>query len=193
MRPRSSRPTQSLHSLSHETTRSSSSCARSRELLRLDEPATRLARRRSTGRLEERPVEPDERRRPLDDELLERAQHPAPRALAVDVVDDELRDRAGRRGPRSRRPPSRRSRRARRCPPGSRYAVMRPGAGRKPRATSSALIRHSIAWPRRTTSSWASESGSPAAMSICSRTRSIPVTASVTVCSTWMRVFISRK
>jgi hypothetical protein len=30
-------------------------------------------------------------------------------------------------------------------------------------------------------------------MRICSRTRSRPVTISVTVCSTWMRVFISRK
>ena len=40
---------------------------------------------------------------------------------------------------------------------------------------SSALIRHSIAWPRSRTSSWRSESGSPAAISICSRTRSRPV------------------
>ena len=54
-------------------------------------------------------------------------------------------------------------------------------------------MRHSIAWPRRTTSSWRSDSGSPAATRICSRTRSTPVTSSVTVCSTWMRVFISRK
>ena len=33
----------------------------------------------------------------------------------------------------------------------------------------------------------------PAATAICSRTRSMPVTISVMVCSTWMRVFISRK
>ena len=33
-------------------------------------------------------------------------------------------------------------------PDGSWYAVTRPGVGRKPRETSSALIRHSIAWPR---------------------------------------------
>ena len=37
-------------------------------------------------------MEPEQRRRPLDDELLERTQHPPPRALAVDVVDDQLRD-----------------------------------------------------------------------------------------------------
>ena len=50
-----------------------------------------------------------------------------------------------------------------------------------------------MACPVRTTSSWPNESRSPAAMRICSRTRSSPVTASVTVCSTWIRVFISRK
>ena len=39
----------------------------------------------------------------------------------------------------------------------------------------------------------ARESFSPAAMRICSRTRSMPVIASVTGCSTWRRVFISMK
>ena len=37
------------------------------------------------------------------------------------------------------------------------------------------------------------ESGSPAATRSCSLTMSIPVTISVTGCSTWRRVFISRK
>ena len=37
------------------------------------------------------------------------------------------------------------------------------------------------------------EIGSPCAIRICSRTRSSPVTSSVTVCSTWIRVFISMK
>ena len=37
-------------------------------------------------------MEPEERGRPLDHELLERAQHPLPRVLAIDVVNDELRD-----------------------------------------------------------------------------------------------------
>ena len=68
-----------------------------------------------------------------------------------------------------------------------------PGAGAKFFDASSALMRHSIAWPRSTTSSWATDSGSPAAIRICSRTMSIPVTSSVTQCSTCTRVFISRK
>ena len=70
---------------------------------------------------------------------------------------------------------------------------MRAGEGRKRREASSALMRHSKAWPRGRTWAWETERGSPAATRTCSRTRSSPVTASVTVCSTWMRVFISRK
>ncbi len=70
---------------------------------------------------------------------------------------------------------------------------MRAGEGMKRAEASSALMRHSKAWPRGLTWSWVIESGSPAATRICSRTRSSPVTASVIVCSTWMRVFISRK
>ena len=37
-------------------------------------------------------MESQEIRRAVDDELLERAQHPSPGVLAVDVVHDELRD-----------------------------------------------------------------------------------------------------
>ena len=37
-------------------------------------------------------MEAEQRLRPLDDELLERPQHAPPRVLAVDVVDDQLRD-----------------------------------------------------------------------------------------------------
>ena len=70
---------------------------------------------------------------------------------------------------------------------------MRPGAGAKFLAASSALIRHSIAWPRSSTSSWVKDNGSPAAMWICSLTMSMPVVISVTQCSTCTRVFISRK
>ena len=44
-------------------------------------------------------------------------------------------------------------------------------------------FRNDAVWPQ----AW------PAAMSSCSRTRSMPVTSSVTGCSTWMRVFISMK
>jgi hypothetical protein len=58
---------------------------------------------------------------------------------------------------------------------------------------SSALIRHSMAWPLQRTWSCVNGSGLPAAISIWRRTRSTPVTSSVTGCSTWMRVFISMK
>ena len=37
-------------------------------------------------------MESDEGRRPRDHELLERSEHPPPRRLAIDVVDDQLRD-----------------------------------------------------------------------------------------------------
>ena len=70
---------------------------------------------------------------------------------------------------------------------------MSPGEGWKFRYGSSALIRHSIAWPRsRRPSPW-KLSRSPAATRICSFTRSKLVTISVTGCSTWIRVFISMK
>ena len=41
--------------------------------------------------------------------------------------------------------------------------------------------------------SWSNDSGTPDATRICSATRSMPVTSSVTGCSTCSRVFISRK
>ena len=49
---------------------------------------------------------------------------------------------------------------------------------------SSALMRHSIAAPRTCTSSCLNGSGSPAATRICVLIRSMPVTISVTGCST---------
>ena len=58
---------------------------------------------------------------------------------------------------------------------------------------SSALMRHSIACPRSSTSTWAYASSSPAAARMPSLTMSIPVVISVTQCSTCTRVFISRK
>src|SRR3954471_14219711 len=54
-------------------------------------------------------------------------------------------------------------------------------------------MRHSIAWPRSSMSSCLTVSGSPAAARMPSRTMSMPVVISVTQCSTWTRVFISRK
>ena len=69
---------------------------------------------------------------------------------------------------------------------------MVPGDGRNPFAGSSALMRTSIECPVRTTDSCVNESGSPAATRNCSATRSSEVVISVTQCSTWSRVFISR-
>ena len=61
-----------------------------------------------------------------------------------------------------------------------------PGLGRKSASGSSALIRTSIAWPAKVTSACFSRSGRPSAMASCSATMSMPVTASVTGCSTWI-------
>ncbi len=68
-----------------------------------------------------------------------------------------------------------------------------PMAGKKPLAASSAYTRHSMAWPCCRMSSCRQGRRAPPAMRICACTRSMPVTISVTGCSTWMRVFISRK
>ena len=71
-----------------------------------------------------------------------------------------------------------------------------PVSGRKPLAGSSVVIRHCRAAPRMTMPSWErprSASVSPDAIRICDCTRSTSVTSSVTVCSTWMRGFISMK
>jgi hypothetical protein len=53
--------------------------------------------------------------------------------------------------------------------------------------------RQALAAPRSWSCSCFQGSGSPLATAICRRTRSSPVTISVTGCSTWRRVFISRK
>ena len=62
-----------------------------RQLLGLDEPVAGAAVDEARLR-EQRRVEADQRRRALDPELGERAQHPLPRRLAIRVVDDQLRD-----------------------------------------------------------------------------------------------------
>ena len=59
-----------------------------------------------------------------------------------------------------------------------------PGAGRKLFSGSSAHSRASMAQPFSARSPWLTDRGSPSAMRICSRTRSLPITASVTGCST---------
>ena len=50
-----------------------------------------------------------------------------------------------------------------------------------------------MAWPRSWTSDWLKPSGSPAAIRIWVATMSIPVSISVTGCSTWIRQLISMK
>ena len=75
--------------------------------------------------------------------------------------------------------------------PRDRRLRSRPGVGWKPRAGSSALMRHSRLAPSNLTSDCSSASVSLAAIRSCSRTRSRPVRISVTGCSTWRRAFIS--
>ena len=89
-------------------------------------------------------------------------------------------------------PPSRRTP----PPPGERYVVIRPVSGRNPLAGSSVVIRHWSAAPRSSIASWSrprSASVSPLAIRSWLCTRSTAVTSSVTVCSTWIRGFISMK
>ena len=77
-------------------------------------------------------------------------------------------------------------------PPGRLSAVIRPGEGAK-LIGSSALTRHSIAWPRGL------KSPGEARQRLAGRQADLlahqieTVTISVTGCSTWMRVFISMK
>ena len=73
---------------------------------------------------------------------------------------------------------------------------MVPVSGRNPFTGSSVVIRHCRAAPLIRTVSWLnprSASDEPAAISICDWTRSTSVISSVTVCSTWIRGFISMK
>ena len=73
---------------------------------------------------------------------------------------------------------------------------MVPGEGEKrPWAGGWALIRPSMAWPRppiSSSSAWDHVSCSSLAARTGSYTKPSPVTISVTGCSTWRRVFISR-
>src|SRR5436190_1898957 len=61
------------------------------KLLRFDDAMTRLSCAEARV-LEQRPVETEQRRDAADLILVERAQHPPPRVLAVDTVHDELGD-----------------------------------------------------------------------------------------------------
>ena len=74
--------------------------------------------------------------------------------------------------------------------------MITPVSGRKLLAGSSVVIRHWSAAPRTETVSWdrsRSASVAPDAIRSCACTRSTSVTSSVTVCSTWIRGFISMK
>ncbi len=123
-----------------------------RQLLRLHEPVAGAAFDEARLR-EQRRVEAEERRRALDPELGERAQHPPPGRLAIRVVDDQLgdhrvvepRDLVSR--PHAGVDPHARARRLL-----VRRDQARAPAG-SPCSTSSALMRHSIACPRSVTSS----------------------------------------
>src|SRR5438067_1395487 len=61
------------------------------QLLRFDDPVTRL-RGDEARVLEQCLVEAEQRRNASDLVFAQGAQHPPPRVLAVDPVDDELRD-----------------------------------------------------------------------------------------------------
>ena len=78
-------------------------------------------------------------------------------------------------------------------PPGVSQVVSTPVDGAKFCSLSSALMRHSIAWPLTQICSSLNDNGWPEARAICSFTRSMPVVISVTVCSTWIREFTSMK
>ena len=73
------------------------------------------------------------------------------------------------------------------------WGVAAASDGANPWAGSSAYRRHSMAAPWIRMSSWAQGSGAPSATAIWAATRSIPVTISVTGCSTWSRAFTSMK
>ena len=78
-------------------------------------------------------------------------------------------------------------------PPGARHFVICPGQPRNPLSGSSALMRTSIAAPFRFTFFCLSAKGCPSATLICSLIRSMPVTCSVTGCSTCIRALTSMK
>src|SRR5258708_6435399 len=137
-------------------------------------------------------VRVDVRRHADDGELVERALHPRDGLRPVAAPGDDLREQrvverrdlvALQQCVSSRIP----------GPAGGSHVVSTPVDGLKFWSASSALMRHSIAWPFTQICSSEKLSGLPSASAICSFTRSMPVTASVTVCSTWMRAFTSMK
>ena len=132
---------------------------------------------------------------PGDVVFAERAEHArggVPRACRPTRRAWPAADR--NRGARSS--PGRRRNRARTPGPSGRFEA-RDLAGRREEIVVRDLRRRrGIRWRSRASAISllrAMAERSPAAISTCSRTRSRPVTSSVTGCSTWRRVFISRK
>ena len=114
------------------------------------------------------------------------------RVLPVGAAHDQLRDHrvVERRDDRAPATPE-----STRTPGPGRLAVGGDRPGRRQEAVRGILgvDPAPIACPLERICSCVNSSGSPRAICICARTRSMPVTSSVTVCSTWMRVFISMK
>ena len=128
----------------------------------------------------------------VDDEFVERAAQAHQRLGAGAAVHDQLADQ--RIVVRRDRialidAPNRRARRRRPADDNRRCG---PGEGRKVDGMLGVDAAFDGVAAKRM-SSCVSDSGEPAAMRICSLTRSTPVIISVTGCSTWMRVFISMK
>ena len=170
-------------------------------------------RRAALGRARERRVVDEERGRRLAGAQLRVRDEPAEerqvRRHALDLglgergrelgrapscarggVRDQLREQRVVRRCRPRRPP-RRPRRRGSTPAAGAARSGRPGGG-----TCADPRRRGAPRPRAhavTSCHLRSSSGSPRATRICCSTRSRPVTASVTGCSTWMRPFSSRK
>src|SRR5881296_2834802 len=132
-------------------------------------------------------------RDPLNSRLAEGASHPSNRlsrrvAPGGDLHEQGVVERGDDRPvcalPASMRIPK---------PAGLWQTESRPWDGAKPRAGSSVVTRHWSACPQSAIASWdgTPEAGSPirapAAMRSCALTISIPVTSSVTVCSTCRR------
>ena len=133
-----------------------------------------------------------ERRHALDDELVERAQHAQAGALAIAVPDAQLGDQrvvepddlVALLDPRV----DAHAWAGRLC-----VAHDAPGRRPEPRARVLGVDAALEGVAAQLDVGLGEGSSAPPAISIWARTRSTPVTSSVTGCSTWMRVFISRK
>jgi len=142
--------------------------------------------------LEDQPVQRHERRHALDDELVERAQHAQARTLAIAVPDAELGDQrvveaddlVALLDPRVDAYARTRG-----------LGVADDATGRRPEARTRVLgVDAALERVAAQRDVGLGDRQRRAAGDLdLPRTRSKPVTSSVTGCSTWMRVFISRK